>query len=254
MKEHFFFFICGYFFWQFLPSNAPIILYNNHYWWFSLSQDNWWTKYLSHPKIRRSKPCLLVFVSLIALDGFHLLLSTELVANLTLKWWVHVSSIVSYLCKNSFLLHWNSCKQHSESLMYCSFWLTVCKHGVHFEHSFLIDKCSCKMVNTLLSDIFKSSAISQNFNLWSAKMSLWSFLLLDNCRIWVTWAFSIICVCTTTFKVSIPPLNHCFRWSRVWIILMKPLLCLNSIFSHQKAMLYPQTKFRFFHCFENLLQ
>ena len=25
----------------------------------------------------------------------------------------------------------------------------------------------------------------------------------DNCQIWATWAFSIICVCTTTFKVCI---------------------------------------------------
>ena len=74
----------------------------------------------------------------------------------------------------------------------------------------------------------------------------------DNCQIWATWAFSIICICTTTFKVSIPPLNCCFRWSRVRITLIKPLLCLNSIFSHHKAMLYQHMKFRFFHCFENL--
>ena len=53
----------------------------------------------------------------------------------------------------------------------------------------------------------------------------------DNCRIRVTWAFSIICVCTSALKVSIPPLNRCFRRSRVRITLMKPLLCLNSIFS-----------------------
>ena len=52
----------------------------------------------------------------------------------------------------------------------------------------------------------------------------------DNCWIWATWVFSIICVCMTTFKVSIPPLNCCFQWSWVWITLIKPLLCLNSIF------------------------
>ena len=49
----------------------------------------------------------------------------------------------------------------------------------------------------------------------------------DNYGIWVTRAFSIICVCTTTFKVSIPLLNRCFRRSRVRITLIKPLLCLN---------------------------
>ena len=52
----------------------------------------------------------------------------------------------------------------------------------------------------------------------------------DNCQIWVTWAFSIICVSMIMFKVSILPLNHCFRWRRVRITFIKPLLCLNSIF------------------------
>ena len=41
----------------------------------------------------------------------------------------------------------------------------------HFEYSFLIDKYSCKMVNTLPSDIFQSSAILCNFNLWLTKTS-----------------------------------------------------------------------------------
>ena len=65
----------------------------------------------------------------------------------------------------------------------------------------------------------------------------------DNCRIWVTWVFSIICVCMTVFKVSIPLLNCCFQRSRVRITLIKPLFCLNSIFPCQKAMLYKHTKF-----------
>ena len=52
--------------------------------------------------------------------------------------------------------------------------------------------------------------------------------------------FSIICVCTTTFEVDIPLLNRCFQQSIVWITL-KPLLCLNNIFSHQKAILYQHT-------------
>ena len=52
----------------------------------------------------------------------------------------------------------------------------------------------------------------------------------DNCWIWATWVFSSICVCMTAFTVSISLLNHCFQQSRVWITLIKPLLCLNSIF------------------------
>ena len=147
------------------------------------------------------------------------------------KWWIHVSAIVTYSWKK-FLLSWNSCKQCSESLTRC-FLLTVSKRCTYFEYSFLIDK----MANILLSDIFNSSAISRNFKLWSAKMSLRSFLgvFWDNCRIWATWVFSIICVCMTAFQVNIPPLNRCFRWNRVGIILIKPLLRLDSIFSPSES-------------------
>ena len=89
--------------------------------------------------------------------------------------------------------------------------------------------------NTIPSDIFNSSAISHNFNLRSAKMSLEFFgVFQDKWQIWVTWAFSIICVCMSTFKVSIPPPNHCFQQSRVRITLIKLLLCLNSIFPIRK--------------------
>ena len=77
--------------------------------------------------------------------------------------------------QNSFLLHWNSCKQCSESL---TRFLFDCEQ-MHFEYSFLIDKYSCKMVNTLLSDIFNSSAILQNFNIRSVKTSWWSFLVFS---------------------------------------------------------------------------
>ena len=71
---------------SFLLSNAPIMLYNICYWCFFLSQGNWWTKYLVYPKIQKSKPCLLMFASLVALDGFHLLLSTQLTTDLTPEW------------------------------------------------------------------------------------------------------------------------------------------------------------------------
>ena len=65
------------------------------------------------------------------------------------KWWIHVSSIVTYLRKNSSLLPWNSCKQRSESSMHCCFLLTVSNSSTNFEYSFLIDK----MLNTLPSNI-----------------------------------------------------------------------------------------------------
>ena len=67
----------------------------------------------------------------------------------------------------------------TESSTCCCFWLTVSKRSTHFAHGFLIDKCSCKIVNALLSDIFNFSALSRNFNLRMAKTSLWSFLVFS---------------------------------------------------------------------------
>ena len=86
VKRGLFLFHLGLFFWQFFPSTAPIMLYNICYWSFFFSQGNWWTKYLVHPKIWNPKPCLLMFVSLVTLNSFHLLLSTQLTADLTLEW------------------------------------------------------------------------------------------------------------------------------------------------------------------------
>ena len=69
----------------------------------------------------------------------------------------------------------------------------------------------------------------------------------DICRIWVTWPFSIIFVCTTSFKVSILHLNHCSQWNSVRLTRIKPLLCLNSVFfPHQKPILYQKKIFRFY--------
>ena len=95
------------------------------------------------------------------------------------KWWIYVLSIVIYLCKNSFLFCWNSCKQHSKSLTHCCFWLTVSKDSINFQCSFFIKKCSCKMMNILPSDIFSFSAIPCSFNLQSDKTSLWSLLVFS---------------------------------------------------------------------------
>ena len=73
-------------FWWFIPTNAQIMLYNICSWWFFLSQGNQWSKYLAHPKIQRPKPCLLMFASLVTMDSFHLLLSTQLTASLSPDW------------------------------------------------------------------------------------------------------------------------------------------------------------------------
>ena len=56
------------------------------------------------------------------------------------KWLIHVSSVVTYLRKNSFLIRWSSCNQRSESSTCCCFWSTESKRSTHFVHSFLIGK------------------------------------------------------------------------------------------------------------------
>ena len=86
------------------------------------------------------------------------------------KWWIHVSSIVTYLWKNSFLLHWNSCKQCSESLTHC------CEQTLHPLWTQL-SHWKMFMQNGEYTAIY--SFISCNFNLWSAKTSLWSFLVFS---------------------------------------------------------------------------
>ena len=78
----------------------------------------------------------------------------------------------------------------------------------------------------------------------------------DNCGIWVTYVFSTICVCMTMFKINIPPLNHCFRWSKVWITLIKPFIALleQYFFPSESNVLSTHEIQVFSHCFENLQQ
>ena len=66
-------------------------------------------------------------------------------------------------------------------------WIVDVLFLIDCEHNFLIDKCSCKMVNTLPSDIFNSSLISYNFNLWLAKTSLWSYLVFSGTTVDFGW-------------------------------------------------------------------
>ena len=104
--------------------------------------------------------------------------------------------------------------------------------------------------------ISSTPLLSCNFNLWKFKMILEFFgVFRDNCQILATWTFSIICVCTTTCKVSILPLNCCFQWSRVRITLIKPLFCLNSIFPPIRKQCFINTQNSDFSIvFENLKQ
>ena len=122
---------------------------------------------------------------------------------------------------------------------------TVSKHATHFEHSFLNDKCSGKMVNTPPSDVFNSFAISCNFHLWSAKMSVWRFLEFS----WTNAESSDmstehhLCPVWTCLKSAYQLLTNVSNGAKSWITLIKPLLCLNSIFPIRKQWLYQHTNF-----------
>ena len=90
-------------------------------------------KYLVHPKIWRPKPCLLMFASLVALDGFHHLLFTQLTADLTLErrgrsrfyWLSHIYTKVLFVVLKQLqtmlwiveaLLFWIDCEQTQHPL------------------------------------------------------------------------------------------------------------------------------------------
>ena len=213
------------------------MLYNICYWRFFLYQGNWWTKYLAHPKTQRPKPCLLMFSSLVTLDSFHLLLSTQLTANLTPEWsgGSMFHPLLYIYAKNPF-----------------SFVETVANHTLNRQCAVVFDQLWANTAPTLNTAFWYIQLFCYLTSIYNQlKRVCWVFWCFPG---QLTWVFSIILVCTTMFKVSIPPLNHCFQWSRVWIILIKPLLSLNCIFSHQKAMFYQHTKLRFLHYFENSQQ
>ena len=209
------------------------MLYNICYRGFFLSQGNRLKNFFAHPKIRRPKPCLLIFTSLVAFNDFHLLPFTQLTADLTLEWsggsmfhplshiyaktpfvalkqlqttlWIVDALLFLFDCKQTWhpiwtqLSHWQTFMQNDE---YTAFWYL---------------QLLCYL--TQLQFTIGQNECMECFGVFQY-----------NCRNWMTWEFSIICACTIAFKVSIPPLNRCFWLSRVWITLMKPLLCSNRNF------------------------
>ena len=74
-----------------------------------------------------------------------------------------------------------------------------------------------------------------------AKWCIYCLLISSRCQlshatsiyVWLK-PFCGLFLCTDAFKISKPFLYHLSRWSRVWITLVKPLLCLNGIFSIKK--------------------
>ena len=171
-------------------------------------------KYLVHPKIRRLKPYLLMSASLVILDGFYPLLSTQLTADLTPEWsgesMFHPLSHI-YANKNSFfcvetvtnnaLSRWrvvvfDRLWANATSILITAFSLTYV-HVKWWIHCLLIS--SFPLLSHVTSIYNPPNEFVEFFRVF-----------LDNYRIWVIWAFSIICVCKTAFKFSLPPLNRFF--------------------------------------------
>ena len=192
-----------------------------------------WTKYIAHRKIRRPKSCLLMFASLVALDGFHLLLSTLLIADLTLEWtsWSmfhpvsHIYGKTPFCCvkivANNALnrrhVVFIDCEQTPYPLWTrLSHWQNFMQNGEYNAFWYLQLLCYLRQLQFMIG----KNKLVEGFFVFSGTTA--EFGQPERSEL---------------FKVNIPPLNHYFGRSRVRITFITPLLCLDSIISHQKAML-----------------
>ena len=91
------------------------MLHNSLYWWFFLFQGNQWTKYHTEAKTLPADVCVFSHFGRLSPAAVH---SADWRFDSGTRWWTHALFIVTYLCKNFFFLHWNSCKQCFESLLF----------------------------------------------------------------------------------------------------------------------------------------
>ena len=170
-------------------------------------------------------------VSLVTLDGFHLLLSTQLTADLTSEWsggsmfhplsyiytnttFYHVETVANNSLNRRCVVIFDWLWANATPTLNTAFSLTNV-HAKWWIHCFLISSTLLLSYATSIYD-------------WP-KRGWWSFWVFSRSTAKFGWP-----ECSASF-VSVqphlkPPLHHCFRWSWVRITLIKPLLCLNSIF------------------------
>ena len=184
-----------------------------------------------------SKACLLMFASLVALDCFHLLLSTQLTTDLTSEWsgefifhlLSHIYAKTPFCCVETVA---NNALNRWRVVVFDQLWANA---APTLNTKFLLTNFIQKVEFTAFWYLQLLCYLTQfQFTIGQKEFVEFFSVFPDNCQILATEAFSIICVCTTTFKVRIPPLNHCFWRSWFRIILVKPLLCLNHIFPIRK--------------------
>lgn len=114
-------------------------------------------------------------------------------------------------------------KQHSESSTRCWFWSTVDGRGTHF----------------LLTNVHANywiHCLPISHATWIYDWSNWFYghfcCFLDQLKQF-TWSDrSASFTSLRPLLISIPPLKRCCWWSKFRITLIKPLLSLNSIFTH----------------------
>ena len=117
-------------FWQFIASNASIMLLNICYWWFFLSQGNWWTKYLAHPKTLSADVC--VFDHFERLSPAAADLTLELSSRSMFHPLSHIYAKTVFCCIETVVNNALN-RQHVVVLS------TVSNHTTHFEHSFYLE-------------------------------------------------------------------------------------------------------------------
>ena len=196
-----------------------------------------------------------MFASLVALDGFHQVLSSQL------------SAILTRELRRGFALHPLS-HIYTKLLFNCV--ETVANNALNRWLIVINDRLWANEAPTLNTAFSMTNVHAKNgedtafwyiqllcylmqlqFTIGQNEFLEFFSVFRDNCLIWMTWAFSIICVCTTTFNVSIPPRNLCFRldWVRIWLI--KSILFLNSIFPIRELCFIITRNSDISICFEN---
>ena len=132
--------------------------------------------------------------SLVDLDGFNLLLPTQLTANLTLEWsgGSMFNLLSHFYAKNSFLFRWNSYKQRSESSTHCCFWLTVSKRN-----------------NYVWTQLFHGQIFTQN----SEYTTIWYLQLL--CYVMQLFPSAKISLWRDVQHNCTPDISHILRQSKI---------------------------------------
>ena len=176
--------------------------------------------------------CLQMFASLVILDGFHLLLSTQLTADLTPEWsggsmiypLSHIHAKTPFCCYETVA---NNALNHRHVVAFGRMWANA---APIFNTAFSLTDVHAKWwIHCLL--ISSTPLLSHVTSIYDQPKWVcgvfWCFprQLANLCDLSIQHH---LCLC---HLISIPYLNHHLWWSKVRITLIKLLLCLNSIFS-----------------------